>query len=81
MLDLLVSILDSLFDLIGHTMVYVIGGVMALGIIFGIPFGIYQIIRENLISKKRFKKFIFVEIPLMLFFVFVGIGLGYLISG
>ena len=45
MLDLLVSILDSLFDLIGHTMVYVIGGVMALGIIFGIPFGIYQIIR------------------------------------
>ncbi|MDA7783548.1 hypothetical protein N8934_01760 [Candidatus Pelagibacter sp.] len=81
MLDLLVSILDSLFDLIGHTMVYVIGGVMALGIIFGIPFGIYQIIRENLTSKKRFKKFIFVEILLMLFFVFVGIGLGYLISG
>ena len=81
MLDLLVSILDSLFDLIGHTMVYVIGGVMALGIIFGIPFGIYQTIRENLTSKKRFKKFIFVEIPLMLFFVFVGIGLGYLISG
>ena len=81
MLDLLVSILDSLFDLIGHTMVYVIGGVMALGIIFGIPFGIYQIIRENLTSKKRFKKFIFVKIPLMLFFVFVGIGLGYLIIG
>jgi len=81
MLDLLVSILDSLFDLIGHTMVYVIGGVMALGIIFGIPFGIYQIIRENLTSKKKFKKFIFVKIPLMLFFVFVGIGLGYLISG
>ena len=81
MLDLLISILDSLFDLIGHTMVYVIGGVMALGIIFGIPFGIYQIIRENLTSKKRFKKFIFVEIPLMLFFVFVGIGLGYLIIG
>ena len=81
MLDLLVSIVNSLFDLIGHTMVYVIGGVMALGIILGIPFGIYQIIRENLTKKKKFKKFIFVEIPLMLFFVFVGIGLGYLISG
>ena len=53
MLDLLVSILDSLFDLIGHTMVYVIGGVMLLGIIFGIPFGIYQSIRENLTSKKK----------------------------
>ena len=81
MLDLLVSILNSLFDLIGHTMVYVIGGVMSLGIILGIPFGIYQIIRENLTNKKKFKKFIFVGIPLMLFFVFVGIGLGYLISG
>ena len=53
MLDLLVSILNSLFDLIGHTMVYVIGGVMALGIILGIPFGIYQIIRENLTNKKK----------------------------
>ena len=81
MLDLLISILDSLFDLIGHTMVYVIGGVMALGIILGIPFGIYQSIRENLTSKKKFKKFIFVEIPFMLFVLFIGIGLGYLIIG
>jgi len=81
MLDLLVSILDSLFDLIGHTMVYVIGGVMALGIILGIPFGIYQIIRENLTSKKKFKKFIFVEIPITLLAVLVGVGLGYLIIG
>jgi prolipoprotein diacylglyceryltransferase len=81
MLDLLVSILDSLFDLIGHTMVYVIGGVMALGIIFGIPFGIYQSIRENLTSKKKFKKFIFVEIPFTLLAVLVGVGLGYLIIG
>jgi len=81
MLDLLVSIVNSLFDLIGHTMVYVIGGVMALGIILGIPFGIYQIIRENLTNKKKFKKFIFVEIPFMLFVLFIGIGLGYLIIG
>ena len=81
MLDLLVSILDSLFDLIGHTMVFVIGGVMLLGIIFGIPFVIYQSIRENLTSKKRFKKFIFVEIPITLLAVLVGVGLGYLIIG
>ena len=81
MLDLLFSILDSLFNLIGHTMVFVIGGVMLLGIIFGIPFGIYQIIRENLTSKKRFKKFIFVEIPITLLAVLVGVGLGYLIIG
>ena len=81
MFDLLASILNSLLDLIGHTMVFVIGGVMALGIILGIPFGIYQIMRENLKSKKKFKKFIFVEIPLMLFFIFFGVGLGYLIIG
>ena len=79
MLDLLVSILDSLFDLIGHTMVFVIGGVMALGIIFGIPFSIYQSIRENLTSKKKFKKFIFVEIPFTLLAALVGVGLYYLI--
>ena len=81
MLDLLVSILDSLFDLIGHTMVFVIGGVMLLGIIFGIPFVIYQSIRENLTSKKKFKEFIFVEIPITLLAVLVGVGLGYLIIG
>jgi len=63
MLDFLVSILDSLFDLIGHTMVYVIGGVMALGIIFGIPFGIYQIIRENLTSKKDLKSLYLLKYP------------------
>ena len=63
MLDLLVSILNSLFDLIGHTMVYVIGGVMALGIILGIPFGIYQIIRENLTNKKNLKSLYLLEYP------------------
>ena len=32
-----VSILDSLFNLIGDTLVYVIGGAVALGFLIAIP--------------------------------------------
>jgi len=81
MLDLLFSMLNSLFELIGHTTVYLIGGVMALGFMFGIPFGIYKTLRENFATKKKLKEFILIKIPLVLFFVFIGIGLGYLIIG
>lgn len=56
MLDLLISILDSLFDLIGDTMVFVIGGTVALGFLVGIPFGIYLTIRDMIYGKKNHKK-------------------------
>jgi hypothetical protein len=41
-----VNILDSLFNLIGDTLVYIIGRAVALGFLVAIPFGIYETIRE-----------------------------------
>ena len=51
-----VSILDSLFNLIGDALVYVIGGAVALGFLVAIPFGIYEIIRDMFTGKKNHKK-------------------------
>ena len=51
-----VGILDSLFDLIGDTLVFVIGGTVALGFIVAIPFGIYETIRDMIYGKKKHKK-------------------------
>ena len=51
-----VSILDSLFNLIGDALVYVIGGAVALGFLVAIPFGIYEIIRDMITGKKNHKK-------------------------
>jgi len=51
-----VSILDSLFNLIGDALVYVIGGAVALGFIVAIPFGIYETIRDMITGKKNHKK-------------------------
>ena len=51
-----VGILDSLFDLIGDTLVFVIGGTVALGFIVAIPFGIYETIRDMITGSKKHKK-------------------------
>ena len=51
-----VGILDSLFDLIGDTLVFVIGGTVALGLIVAIPFGIYETIRDMIAGNKKHKK-------------------------
>ena len=51
-----VSILDSLFNLIGDTLVYVIGGVVALGFLVAIPFGIYETIRDMITGNKKYEK-------------------------
>ena len=51
-----VNILDSLFNLIGDTLVYVIGGAVALGFLVSIPFGIYETIKDMITGKKNYKK-------------------------
>ena len=51
-----VGILDTLFNLIGDTFIYVIGGVVALGFIVAIPFGIYETIRDMIAGSKNHKK-------------------------
>ena len=51
-----VGILDTLFNLIGDTFVYVIGGVVALGFIVAIPLGIYETIRDMIAGNKKHKK-------------------------
>ena len=69
-----------LLDFVFNTLGTILGFIIIIGIVVGIPDVIFLDIKKIFSSKASMKEFFYTNLPITILMIIIGVGIGYLIT-
>lgn len=69
-----------LLDFVFNTLGTILGFIIIIGIVVGIPAVIFLDIKKIFSSKANMKEFFYTNLPITVLMILIGVGIGYLIT-
>ena len=69
-----------LLDFIFNTLGTILGFIIIIGIVIGVPVVIFLDIKKIFSSKANMKEFFYTNLPITILMIIIGVGIGYLIT-